>query len=319
MRVHDRARDVWRRLAVPALRHSRALPLAALLCGFLLFSALGLRLTARVNLTGDEPWYAAQAYALWHYHTPALFTPQVPRTVYEPLLRGTRDDHTRDYLGNGERVLVNLPGYAAIISPFFALGGRGLVVLLQALAAAGTGALLIGEAWRVFQSRLVAAFAWAAYALILPVQVYVGQLFPSTLAAFALFGGFVLARRIAAAERGRALPLAVALGALAALLPWLHAKYTLPALALALLGIVAARPRWPAHAPADRRALWTGAASGGLLLLSLALVALYSHRYFGTWTPPNARAQPDLAHPQPGAVITLFGDMFFGQQSGLLP
>jgi hypothetical protein len=318
-RASERARDAWRRWAPPALRQPRALPLAALLAGFLLFSALGLRLTARVSLTGDEPWYAAQAYALWHYHTPALFTPRVPRAVYEPLLRGTRDDHTRDYLGNGERVLVNLPGYAAVIAPFFALGGRKLVVLLQALAAAGTGALLVGEAWCAFRSRAVAAFAWAAYALLLPVQVYVGQLFPSTLAACALFGGFVLARRIAAAERGRALPLAVALGALAALLPWLHSKYILPALALAALGMLAARPRWPARTPADRRALGALATIGGLLLLSLALIALYSHRYFGTWTPPNARAQPDLAHPHPGAVITLFGDMLFGQQSGLLP
>jgi hypothetical protein len=95
--------------------------LTALLAGCVLFGTLGLRLTTRLTLTGDEPWYAAQAYALWHFHTPAIFTPHVPRAVYEPLLGGTPDDHTRDYLGNGERLLVNLPGYAAIIAPFFAL------------------------------------------------------------------------------------------------------------------------------------------------------------------------------------------------------
>jgi hypothetical protein len=313
--IAERMRQVRRR----ALGNSGVWMLAALLAGFALFSALGLHLVARLRMTGDEPWYAAQAYALWHFHTPALFTPHVSRAVYEPLLRGTPDDHTRDYLGQGEHVLVNLPGYAAIIAPFFALGGRSLVVVLQALAAAGTGALVLGEAWRVFHSRAVAVFAWAAYALVLPVEVYVGQIFPSTLAACAIFGSFVLARRLAGTGRGAGLPLALALGAVTALLPWLHTKYTLPSLALVVLGIVAARPRWPSVDRADRRALGSAAAIGGLWLLSLALIALYSHRYFGSWTPPNARAQPDLAHPHPGDIATLFSDMLIGQQSGLLP
>jgi hypothetical protein len=308
-----------RQVAGRATGDPRAWMLAALLAGFALFSATGLHLAAHLRLTGDEPWYAAQAYALWHFHTPALFTPHVSRAVYEPLLRRTPDDHTRDYLGHGERVLVNLPGYAAIIAPFFALGGRALVLVLQALAAAGTGALLIGEAWRVFRSRAVAVFAWAAYALILPVQVYAGQIFPSTLAACAIFGGFVLARRLAGVERDTAMLLALALGAVAAVLPWLHTKYLQPSLALVVLGIAALRPRWPARDHADRRALWSAAVLGGLWLLSLALIALYSHRYFGSWTPPNARAQPDLAHPHPGDVVILFSDILLGQQSGLVP
>jgi hypothetical protein len=68
--------------------------------------------------------------------------------------------------------------------------------------------------------------------------------------------------------------------------------------------------------------VWARMAAGsllGLLAVSTVLIALYSHRYFGTWTPPNSLGQPDWLHPRFGQVASLYGDMFFGRESGLLP
>ncbi|HEV7128581.1 MAG TPA: hypothetical protein VGN32_14220, partial [Ktedonobacterales bacterium] len=131
--------------------------------GAWLLLAVAHQTIARLSVTGDEPWYLLQVYALLRTHTPDLAAMLRNHALYAQLLGAQPDDHTRDYLGNSERMLTYLPGYAALIAPVYALGGRAAVVALQALAAALTGALVFDEAWRVFGSRRVAVFAWLAY------------------------------------------------------------------------------------------------------------------------------------------------------------
>jgi hypothetical protein len=289
---------------------------------FALMLTLGLFLVRHLTTTGDEPWYLLQAYTLLRWHSVNLAPAIHDHLVYAQFLGSVRDDHTWDYLGNGERVLVNLPGYAAAIAPFYALGGRPLVVAFQALVAALTGTLVFAEARRIFGSRLVAIFAWLAYVLPLPVLLYVGQIFPSTLASFATFLGFVLVRRWLPGATGcRLLGVAVAIGLVALILPWLHVKYALTALALVGLALATLWPRLRSSPLRERdRYLWLGtAAIVGIAALGFGLIALYSHHYFGTWAPANARQQPDYLHPDFTKVVQLYSDIFLGRESGLIP
>lgn len=279
-------------------------------------------LVARIGVTGDEPWYLLQCYGLIHLHSSNLAPLLHDPATYARFLGTHADSHTRDYLGNGERVLFYLPGYAAVIAPFYALGGRSLIVAFQSLVAALTGALLFDEARRVFGSPWVAIFAWLALLGALPVLLYAGQLFPSTLATCALFGGFLLVTRwLPAAEDRRAIVLSTVIGLVASALPWLHFKYALPALVLAGGALAALRPRlrWPVTGGANRQAWYAAAVVAALTTLSFALIGLYSRHYFGMWIPPSATTGPDLLHPHPEQVPSLYADMFLSQERGLIP
>lgn len=306
---------------------SWAWPVGMLMMGFAAFAIVALRLIARLPPAGDEPWYLLQAVALARYHTPDLAPVLRDHVLYQHLLGAQVDDHTYDYVGNGERMLTYLPGYAALIAPLYALGGRALVVIAQAAAAALTGMLVYIEAWRLFHSRAVALLAWLAYLAPLPVALYAGQLFPSTLAACALMLGYVAAVRWLPGARGwRLLAASGVVGLLVAALPWLHIKYALAGLALAGIALVALLVKGDegdeaSFASAVRmRERWIAAALlGGVGLIGYALVAVYSRHYFGAWTPPNSRAQANLGHPQLGAVGAVYADMFLSSVNGLLP
>jgi hypothetical protein len=314
------------------------------------FLFVSLRLIGLIGITGDEPWYLLQAYTLTHFHTVDLARAIHDPHIYGQFLGNAPDDHIRDFRGNGVEVMAYLPGYAALIGPLYALGGRGLIVFAQALAAAATATLLFGEAWRLFRSRAVALFAVAAYLTCLPTLVYAGQIFPSTLATLVSFAAYLLIARVLPQAQGqRLIAAALGLGLLLGILPWLHVKYAPLALvaagaALALLWLrlragrdLPALPilaRWPRLAAAsqvwlpatppmdsDRRVLRLSAlAVGGLTLLNLALVVLYSRVYFGTWYPQyRSGATGSWVAPDFGHMLGLYGQMFFDPQSGLIP
>ncbi|HEV2461486.1 MAG TPA: hypothetical protein VGS80_24285, partial [Ktedonobacterales bacterium] len=178
---------------------------------------------------------------------------------------------------------------------------------------------------RLFQSAVVAVFALLVFLLTLPPLFYVGQLFPSTLASGVAFGGFVLASRVlpAASTRGRLL-IAAATGTLAGVLPWLHFKYALAAVALVAVAALAVRLPLRVWRPVDRRGREAWSAIGviaGVLALSFTGIVLYCHHYFGTWTPHISAAggEADLGPPDLPRALNLLCDMFLDPQSGLLP
>ncbi|HEX6819265.1 MAG TPA: hypothetical protein VF120_12885, partial [Ktedonobacterales bacterium] len=206
------------------IRIGRA-PLALFAASFIFYVVVGLILIAQLGITGDEPWYLMLGYSLVHNHTANLAA-----IIHNPPLYHSftshADDHTGDYLGNGERVLPNLPGYALILGLATVVAGRVGIVVVQAAATALTATLLFSEGRRLFASRAAGVFAAAAFVLALPASVYVSQMFPSALASSAAFTGFVLVMRALPVARGRQfLIAALGVGLLAALLPWLHFKY----------------------------------------------------------------------------------------------
>jgi hypothetical protein len=181
---------------------------------------------------------------------------------------------------------------------------------------------VFGEARRLFGSRAVAVLAWLAYLAPLPVLLYAGQVFPSTLASCATFLGFVLATRHLGRAKGRGFFLvAAAIAALAFLLPWVHIKYLLPALVVAALALVAmrARLRWPPVSSESKRAWVAAGLILGCALLSILGIGIYSRHYFGTWMPPNGATPPDWLHPHFANIWPLYGRMFLDPRSGLLP
>jgi hypothetical protein len=306
-------------------------PVAIFVLGLAVLLVIALRLIVQIPTTGDEPWYLLQSYALAHFHTPDLAPVLRNHALYHQLLGTHPDDHTLDYLGNGERVLAYLPGYAALIALPYALGGRALVVAVQAVAAAATGLLVFMEARRLFGSRLVALVAWLAYLAPLPVALYAGQIFPSTFAACVTCAGYIAATRwLPRASGWRLLAVSALTGALAAALPWLHIKYALVGLALAAIALVALlRPATPPatppgapsalDSPSGKERRFAAVLLAGIVIAGFGLIAAYSLRYFGHLTPPNGRQQASLAHPQVGAVVVVYADMFLGPESGLLP
>lgn len=289
-----------------------------------LFLWVGATLEHSLQLTGDEPWYILQALGLARLHSANLAPLIANHAIFDPLVHHW-DDHTADFLGNGERVLPNLPGYAAAIAPWYVLAGRKGIIGFQALVASLTVTLVYVEAWQRFRSVLIALFAMLALLFALPSLFYVAQVFPSTLATAAAFGGFVLASRVLPATTGRwQLVAAAATGMVASILPWLHSKYALAAVALVAVAALAIRLPLRLWHPLDqcgRQAWRTIGVMTAVLALSFAGVILYSRHYFGTWMPRISAAggAMDLAHPDVQRALNLLNDMFIDPQSGLIP
>src|SRR5258708_5521501 len=319
-----------------ALRRGIVLHLSIFLAAFLFILIVNLEVISLIPLLGDEPWYVLLTYSLLHNHTPNVAAIVNNQALYSTLVQHF-DDHTKDYLGNGERLLPNLPGYSLIIAPFYALGGRTAIVWFQSALAALYTVLLFVEGTPLFGSRLAGAFAALAYALALPALLYAGQLFPSTIAACFGFLAYLLAVRVVPSSAGRHLVWAsVGLGLLLFALPWLHIKYAFAALALGAIAAWKLLPRIhalrrlrnvptapdDAASAADRTPWIALAVIASSLLLSFALVAIYSHRYYGTWTPqysPQSDAAPDYLHPSFRRFFNLFYDIFLSPQMGLVP
>src|SRR5258708_7546790 len=226
-----------------ALRRGIVLHLSIFLAAFLFILIVNLEVISLIPLLGDEPWYVLLTYSLLHNHTPNVAAIVNNQALYSTLVQHF-DDHTKDYLGNGERLLPNLPGYSLIIAPFYALGGRTAIVWFQSALAALTTVLLFVEGTRLFGSRLAGAFAALAYALALPALLYAGQLFPSTIAACFGFLSYLLAVRVVPSSAGRHLVWAsIGLGLFLFALPWLHIKYAFAALALGAIAAWKLLPR----------------------------------------------------------------------------
>src|SRR5579859_6043615 len=177
---------------------------AGIFCAaFVVLLTVALHIVGATLPAGDEPWYLLQGYGIWHFHSPNLALAVRDHSIYRQFLGNLPDDHTHDFVGNGERVLAYLPGYAAIIGWLYAWGGRPLIAGTQALLAALLAVLVYDEALRLYASRGVAVFAASAYVMSLPVLVYAGEIFPTTFALVAAFVGYLLVARVLPAATGR--------------------------------------------------------------------------------------------------------------------
>ncbi len=189
-------------------------------------------------------------------------------------------------------------GYAVLLAPAYAIGGRLGCVVLQGLLAAGLALLVFDIARRSAEPGSAALFAWAAAAGP-PVLFYAGFLYTELAIAFAI----ALALRLVLWSRH------VAASVLAALvlstLPWLHVRMALAAAVIGGFAVFRFRDR-----------------ARVAFLATVGLTAAYfvyeQLAAFGTLSP-TARyggLPPGMENPTPAR--TFFG-LFVDGAYGLLP
>ena len=292
---------------------------------FILYVALSRYLTQRLQLTGDEPWYLLLGYGLLHNHSIDLAPLFKDPHIYTQFgLTGPDGLHAADYQGNGELILYYLPGYALVCGVGLPARRTHWHPLVSSLSRCAdlSAALSPHERFLPFTgdwSLRLARIHSCATALI-----FVGQVFPSAIASFLAFGAFLLLTRLNGRNQQKnTVLIATLLGAVAAVLPWLHSKYALLAVAIVTMALLCLRP-WQSFRDTEgqRRTIWFSSASvTAIPLLSFVLIALYDQRAFGTWTPKYSASAGDaasLANLDPLRGLALYADMFLGNQSGLI-
>lgn len=320
--------------------------------------AASVYLISRLSLSGDEPWYLLQGYNLVHFHTVDLSRLIQEPQLYHQFVGSVPEVRAPDFRGNGVRVEAYLPGYAAFVGVLYALGGRWLIVCVQALGGAVIATLLFQEACRLWQARAAALFAVATYLTSLPVLLYVSQIFPSMLASVIAFIAYIMVVRLVPASVGwRKFALGGLIGALTAALPWVHVKY----LPLAFVIVIAALWQLATAHSADRAQAWrrrdegivdtvtqartcaapstspranrpatlNGGRGGsvaaaalimGLPAVSVALIMWYNLHYFGVWYPQYREpSATNFVRPDLVHMLGLYHQMFLSGQGGLIP
>ncbi len=213
-----------------ALTHVRGAAIAAGLVAFVLYAAAAWRLSPHLP-DGDEPHYLVIAQSL----------------LRDGDLRIENNHRQRDYLAYFDRPLepdylrrgadgaiysVHAPGLpVAILPAFAAFGYRGVVIVLVAVAALTT-ALAWRAAYAVTARPSAAWFGWAAVALSAPFFLHAMTVFPDMPAAALVM--VAVARVLRPPDRPRAW---FGAGAALAALPWLHSRYAVIAVVMALLTI----------------------------------------------------------------------------------
>ncbi len=167
-----------------ASRHSAAsLHRLLILTAFVVYAMISWYHQYRFTTTGDEPHYLLITHSLWHDGDTNLFNNYQQKdytSFYWDELLPAFGDQVNDttiysYRHKGVYPHTLLPGYV--------LGGRFGATLQMNLIAA----LLMGQVFllavELFQSLPAAFMTWLGMAFTIPLVVYMGQIYPETLAA----------------------------------------------------------------------------------------------------------------------------------------
>ena len=165
-------------------RHfSGSLQIVLVLTAFFVYSLISGYHIHRASITGDEPHYLLITHSLWHDHDTNLYNNYNNRdyeSFYWHELRPTWGDQVSkteiySYRHKGGFPHTLLPGYV--------LGGQLGVVFQSNLITALLMLQVFLLSYELFHS-LTAAFAtWICTAFTVPVIIYMGQIYPETLAA----------------------------------------------------------------------------------------------------------------------------------------
>jgi hypothetical protein len=260
--------------------------------------------------TGDEPHYLVITQSLLRDHDLKIENNH-RRGDYREYYSG---DLRPDYLrrgADGEIYSVHAPGLAVLVAPAFALFGYPGVVACLALLSAWATALAWTAAWRVTSDIAASWFGWAAVALTAPFFFQSFVVYPDALGgALVMVGILALVSDDTMSAKGL-----MATGVALAILPWLHTRYVVAAVMLAVM-ILARQLRARATVPRVPRVQRV------LALLSVPAVsaACWFGFFYAIYGTPDPRApyggdtQSALANLPRGAV-----GLLFDQQFGLLP
>lgn len=273
------ARSVASKRPARALTSDARTALAVFAVAFCLFAACIPRITTFLNpVTGDEPFYLMTAYSLIHDHDineannfanrdwlhfypsyplprswqgwPGI-SPDLPPHTSQTYRAGLYSKH-----GLGIPVMIALP---------FAVGGRGGVVLLYTLLAAGVAANIFLLA-RTVAARHRALILTAVLMASIPLASYAFLIFPEMPGALLLT--YAMRRLLAPANtRGQWLLMGLCVGGL----PWLHARFLPVVVGLGVIYL------WRHARSARGNALWAIVPAAASLLLFEAYSFAFYH------------------------------------------
>jgi hypothetical protein len=212
----------------------------------LLFGAAALSLAPSGMFPGgDEPHYLIITQSLLTDHDLRIDNNHARRD-YAAYFGAELPPHVIARGRDGGTYSVHPVGLPLLAAPAFALGGYPAVVILMILLAAAAAALAWRWVRRVTGSVAAATFSWSATALSVPYLTGSGLIYPEIPAAFAVMVAATVAiRDVGLGDRASGAPgaeparawRALLLGLATAVLPWLHAKYSVIAGVLLAIGV----------------------------------------------------------------------------------
>jgi hypothetical protein len=255
---------------------------------------------------GDEPHYLAVTQSLIH-DADLRVANNYENGEYLEYFPGRLEPHFLRRSTAGEVYSIHAPGVSVIVLPAFAVAGYVGAVLTMVLFAAGTAAL----AWRLaFRLSGSAAGAWMGVAGVMfsaPYFFHAFTIYPEIIGGFCVLAGvWLLVELSSGAPSTRAL---LVVGALLAVLPWLHSRFAVLA---GIIGILATA-RLARQAAAIRRI-------PAFLLLPAASAGAWFAFFYLIWGTPSPAAPygPDTSISAAYILRGLIG-LLFDQQFGLLP
>lgn len=274
---------------------------AAVACALYVASAWWL---ADLLPTGDGPHYLVITQSLLRDHDLQIENNHARGDYFEYYWGPLKPDYLRRGT-NGQIYSIHAPGLSAVVAPAYACFGYPGVVLFLSIVA-GFGSLLLWRAsYALTGSASAAWFGWAAGALTVPFFFAAFSVFPDGLAAtVVLYAAMPLIE--SPFPQGRLRWLVV--GAMLALLPWLHTRFAVIAgvLGLCLLLRLIESPRRRSLAP---------------LFLSVPVVSAvawlsFFRLIYGTFNP--AAPYGRYTQSEPGNILTGLPALLFDQQFGVI-
>jgi hypothetical protein len=178
---------------------------------------------------GDEPHHLIVAHSLIEDGDLRIENNHENRR-YRAYFPFDLDPHYLRLGTDGEIYSVHAPGLAALVAPaLFAFGYVGAVATLIGLAALAS-ALAWLVAWHATRDTAASWFGWAAVSLSVPFFFHTGAAFPDGPAALFLLAAFLPILDPGWRSPGRL----CVIGASLAVLPWLHTRYAVLAVAAAV-------------------------------------------------------------------------------------
>ncbi len=223
------------RVLAPCLPSGRPGTPALFALTAVVYAAVGLHYTSRLQASGDEPHYLLMAQSLWREGDLDL-QDNIARGDWREYSPGPLVPHYGAPRRDGRPFPGHSPGLAVLLAPLYALGGRAACVVVLALVAAATTTLVRAWAMRLGAHEATALLAWAVAAGP-PLLFYGFHVYGEAPSGLALLGALWL---LAGPPRPAT---AVAAALLAVTLPFLHHKMIPAAAVIGLTAVLRLRGR----------------------------------------------------------------------------
>ncbi len=230
----------------PSWPSARFAPLVAFVAATTVYLAAGWRIMP-VLPAGDEPHYLVITQSLLADHDLAIENNHRQGDYRAYINQPLRPDFLRRGT-DGQIYSIHLPGTSVLVAPAFALGGYAAVKVWLSVLAGAASALAWRTAYVLAGSAAAAWFGWAATAMTAPFLLLAFTVYPDGPGAACVM--VALSALVSLSRRnGRAAAWWAGIGALCAVLPWLHPRFAVLAAALGVVFVLRAL-REPARATA---------------------------------------------------------------------